>query len=152
MNQAIAPFARAAGPATSPELPLAGGAASGDGALCDALLDSRQRWRDLVTMAADFVFETDAWGRLVFVAPDPAIGWPVGTLLGQPAELLLADADGGATFNPFRITVPVRRRRAWLRRPNRALNGEMPVRLLDTDLGVRQVDDVLGRLEYGLAG
>lgn len=41
---------------------------------------------------------------------------------------------------------------AWLRRPNRALNGEMPVRLLDTDLGVRQVEDVLGRLEYGLVG
>ena len=41
---------------------------------------------------------------------------------------------------------------AWLRRPNRALNGEMPVALLDTDLGVRQVEDVLGRLEYGLVG
>ncbi len=40
----------------------------------------------------------------------------------------------------------------WLRRPNRALNGERPVRLLDTDLGVRQVEDVLGRLEYGLVG
>ena len=34
-----------------------------------ALLDSRQRWRDLVTLAADFAFETDADGRLMFVAP-----------------------------------------------------------------------------------
>ena len=113
MNQAMAPFARVASPpAASPPA----GQKLPDAALCDALLDSRQRWRDLVTMAADFVFETDARGRLVFVAPDPALGWPAGTLLGQPAELLLADSDGAAAFNPFRITAPVRRRRAWLRR------------------------------------
>jgi putative toxin-antitoxin system antitoxin component (TIGR02293 family) len=41
---------------------------------------------------------------------------------------------------------------AWLRRPNRALNGELPIRLLDTDLGARQVEDVLGRIEYGIVG
>jgi putative toxin-antitoxin system antitoxin component (TIGR02293 family) len=41
---------------------------------------------------------------------------------------------------------------AWLRRPNRALNGEPPVRLLGTDIGARQVEDILGRLEHGLVG
>jgi putative toxin-antitoxin system antitoxin component (TIGR02293 family) len=40
----------------------------------------------------------------------------------------------------------------WLRRPNRALNGELPIRLLDTDVGARQVEDVLGRIEYGIVG
>ncbi len=89
-------------------------------ALRDALLDSRQRWRDLVTLAADIAFETDALGRLVFVAPDPVLGWSAGTLLGQTADLLLADAAGDAGFNPFRPTAPVRRRRAWLRRPDGA--------------------------------
>src|SRR5207253_2564161 len=74
-----------------------------------ALLESRQRWRDLVTMAADLAFETDAWGRFTFLAPDPALGWASGTLLGQPAELLLA--DGGAGFNPFRPAAPLKRRR-----------------------------------------
>lgn len=39
---------------------------------------------------------------------------------------------------------------AWLRRPNRALNGELPIRLLDTDVGARQVEDVLGRIEHGI--
>jgi putative toxin-antitoxin system antitoxin component (TIGR02293 family) len=39
---------------------------------------------------------------------------------------------------------------AWLRRPNRALNGELPIRLLDTDVGAQQVEDVLGRLEHGV--
>jgi putative toxin-antitoxin system antitoxin component (TIGR02293 family) len=38
----------------------------------------------------------------------------------------------------------------WLRRPNRALNGEVPLGLLDTDLGARQVEDVLGRIEHGV--
>jgi putative toxin-antitoxin system antitoxin component (TIGR02293 family) len=37
----------------------------------------------------------------------------------------------------------------WLRRPIRALNGEPPLRLLDTEVGARMVEDVLGRLEYG---
>jgi putative toxin-antitoxin system antitoxin component (TIGR02293 family) len=38
----------------------------------------------------------------------------------------------------------------WLARPNRALNGEVPIRLLDTDVGARQVEDILGRIEYGV--
>jgi putative toxin-antitoxin system antitoxin component (TIGR02293 family) len=39
---------------------------------------------------------------------------------------------------------------AWLRRPNRALNGETPLQMTDTEIGTRQVEDVLGRLEYGV--
>lgn len=80
------------------------------------LLDSRQRWRDMVTMTADLAFETDEWGRFVFVTPDPALGWSVNMLLGQPADLLLADTVTG--FNPFRPTAPLRRRRAWIKRPD----------------------------------
>ena len=40
----------------------------------------------------------------------------------------------------------------WLQRPNRALNGELPIRLLDTDVGARQVEDILGRIEHGIVG
>ena len=87
-------------------------------ALRTALLDSRQRWRDLVTLGADLAFETDAWDRFVFIYPDPALGWDAGTLIGQPAELLLADLDGATGFNPFRPTVATRHRRAWLKRPD----------------------------------
>jgi diguanylate cyclase (GGDEF)-like protein len=85
-------------------------------ALTGSLLNSRQRWRDLLTLAADFAFETDAWGRFVLVAPDPALGWPTRTLLGQPAELLLAGTDGVTGTNPFRPTAEMRGRRAWLKR------------------------------------
>jgi putative toxin-antitoxin system antitoxin component (TIGR02293 family) len=40
----------------------------------------------------------------------------------------------------------------WLRRPNRALNSEVPLGLLDTDLGARQIEEVLGRIEHGVVG
>jgi len=38
----------------------------------------------------------------------------------------------------------------WLREPNRALGGEAPLRLLDTEVGARQVETVLGRIEHGV--
>lgn len=38
----------------------------------------------------------------------------------------------------------------WLQRPNRALGGRVPLELLDTDAGSRQVEDVLGRIEHGV--
>src|SRR5579872_6866152 len=37
----------------------------------------------------------------------------------------------------------------WLKRPNRALGGIAPVEALDTELGARQVENVLGRIAYG---
>jgi putative toxin-antitoxin system antitoxin component (TIGR02293 family) len=37
----------------------------------------------------------------------------------------------------------------WLRRPNRALGGIPPVAALDTELGARQVENILGRIAYG---
>ena len=89
--------------------------APADATLRHALLDSRQRWRDLVLTAADIAYETDAAGRFVFIMPDPVLGWPVATLVGQPGELLLAGGVGNG-FDPFRVTAPIRRRRAWLKR------------------------------------
>ena len=38
----------------------------------------------------------------------------------------------------------------WLRTSNRALAGERPLDQLDTDLGAREVEDVLGRIAYGV--
>lgn len=38
----------------------------------------------------------------------------------------------------------------WLHEPNRALGGETPLHLLDTDVGARQVEEILGRIEYGV--
>ena len=38
----------------------------------------------------------------------------------------------------------------WLQTPNRALGGKRPLELFDTDLGLRQVEEVLGRIQSGL--
>lgn len=40
--------------------------------------------------------------------------------------------------------------RRWLRKPNRSLRGKRPLDLLDSDVGIRMVERVLGRLEHGL--
>lgn len=39
---------------------------------------------------------------------------------------------------------------SWLQTPNMVLEGQAPLDLLDTDTGVRRVETVLGRIEYGL--
>ncbi len=39
---------------------------------------------------------------------------------------------------------------AWLQTPNRALGGESPLDQLDTDVGTRTVEDILGRIAYGV--
>jgi putative toxin-antitoxin system antitoxin component (TIGR02293 family) len=38
----------------------------------------------------------------------------------------------------------------WLSTPNRALGGERPLDQLDTDVGARVVEDILGRIAYGV--
>lgn len=38
----------------------------------------------------------------------------------------------------------------WLSRPNRALGGESPLSLLDTDAGTQEVEAILGRIEDGV--
>jgi putative toxin-antitoxin system antitoxin component (TIGR02293 family) len=41
------------------------------------------------------------------------------------------------------------RARRWLKRPNRALGGLAPVAAIDTEVGARQVENILGRAAYG---
>ena len=106
---------------------LAPGGAPGDidaAGIASALVESRERWRALGTIAADFAWETDAAGRLTFIAPLDVLGWPATALLGQPAARLIApvlvsapdamDTAPAALANPFVATVPVRRRPVWL--------------------------------------
>lgn len=37
----------------------------------------------------------------------------------------------------------------WLKRPNRGLGNELPIKLLDTDIGTQQVEQELRQIEYG---
>ena len=38
----------------------------------------------------------------------------------------------------------------WLRSPNRALNGETPLVMSKTEIGAREVENLIGRLEHGV--
>ena len=37
----------------------------------------------------------------------------------------------------------------WLKRPNRALGGKIPLEVIDTEPGARTVENILGRIAYG---
>jgi len=39
---------------------------------------------------------------------------------------------------------------SWLRRPQRALGGAIPIELASTDIGTRAVEALLGRMEHGV--
>jgi putative toxin-antitoxin system antitoxin component (TIGR02293 family) len=41
--------------------------------------------------------------------------------------------------------------RRWLCRPTTALNGEEPLKLLNTDAGAQLVEDLLIRIDHGIA-
>lgn len=81
------------------------------------------------------------WGRLRAGAS--------GALLSPAASDRLLRArrvldQAGAVFEDERDTV------RWLSLPNDALSGESPLSLLDTDAGVRLVEVVLTRVEFGV--
>ncbi len=69
-------------------------------------------------IAADLLFETDRAGRLTFLAPDSALGWPAADLLGSGTRVLLAEPDepgqNGAP-DPFQCDMPLKNRQVWLR-------------------------------------
>lgn len=81
--------------------------------LHEVLLDSRQRWRAFVAIAAELAFEADADGRLTFVSPDAVLGHEAAMLLGQPLAVLLAGRD--AALPDAGPLPPMRQRPTWMR-------------------------------------
>jgi len=85
--------------------------------LAPALIESRQRWRDLALLGADLVFETDAAGQFaLFECGATATGvlapWHAPAWVGRAAtDLLLTDSA-----DPFALRAVARDFRAWLRR------------------------------------
>ena len=85
-----------------------------DRSLQAALLESRQRYKDLVEIAGDFAWETDSDGCLVFVSPRGALGYAAAELIGRRAASLLAEGEDDAAG--FAAREPVENLRLWLRR------------------------------------
>jgi putative toxin-antitoxin system antitoxin component (TIGR02293 family) len=86
------------------------------------------------------------------------IGIPKRTLtrrLQQHSRLTAAESDRAVRLAQVYSTAAEtlgdgRKAAAWLKTPNRALRGGRPLDQLDTDPGVREVEDVLGRIAYGV--
>ena len=81
---------------------LIGRDVSVDRNLRSALVDSRERYRDLVEISADLAWETDVQGRFTFVSPHGGIGWTAADLIGRRAEGFLITPPGVTVDSPFR--------------------------------------------------
>lgn len=82
---------------------------------------------------------------------------PERTLTRRRQEQRLRPAESDRLFRVTRIAVQAEqvlgstdKAARWLHAENRALGGQTPLGLLDTDLGSRQVEEVLGRIEHGV--
>jgi putative toxin-antitoxin system antitoxin component (TIGR02293 family) len=86
------------------------------------------------------------------------LGIPQRTLtrrLSQRSRLTVAESDRTVRLarvyaNAVEMIGDEKKAVEWLRTPNRALGGEIPLDQLDTDLGARTVEDILGRIAYGV--
>ena len=86
------------------------------------------------------------------------LGIPQRTLTRRLSQaLLLTPAESDRTVRMARIYANAvemigdeEKATEWLSTPNRALGGERPLNQLDTDMGARMVEDILGRIAYGV--
>jgi len=85
--------------------------------LRSALIESRQRYKDLVEINSDFTWEVRADGSFAFVSPRGAMGYAAKEIVGTEAALLLADTDD-RTPVPFVSKKPLDNVETWLRRKN----------------------------------
>lgn len=83
--------------------------------LREALIESRQRFKELVETASDFVWETSPDGVFTFVSSKGALGFEADELIGKyPASLLFDTAETDFTL-PFRATREMEEVELWFR-------------------------------------
>lgn len=81
--------------------------------LRQVLAESRQRFKDLVDISADFAWEVDGEGRFAFVSPHGALGFSAEDLVGRVARALpIAESDDLAPL--FEPKVPFSGQELWL--------------------------------------
>lgn len=115
--------------------------------LTQALMQSRQLFKDLVTCSTDFAWETKADGSFGFVSPRGALGFSARELEGTPARNLLADDTPDTprpALLPFEAETPMEAAEIFLRRKDGSVGcfevSCLPVRdAKGTWLGVRGV-------------
>ncbi len=80
------------------------------------LVESRQRYKDLVEISTDFAWETGPDGAFVFVSPRGALGHGADQLVGHPPGEFIVDQPGVDGLIPFRSDKPVEDAEVWMRR------------------------------------
>lgn len=81
--------------------------------LTNALVDSRQMFKDLVNCSTDFAWETDKNGKFIYVSPRGILGYTAFELNGKlSGDLIIGDRDN----SPFTTTRKVEEIELWLRR------------------------------------
>ncbi len=80
-----------------------------------ALVDSRQRFKDLVEIFSDFAWETDLPGAFTFVSPSGALGYSAEALVGMSARDLLYHRSAIPSRFAFEARDIVERTEQWLR-------------------------------------
>ncbi len=89
---------------------------SRDHALRDALVDSRRRYKDLVEISSDFVWETGADGNFAFVSPGGAIGYAPDDMIGRHPVSFVPDTMPTESALPFLATNRITDVDIWFRR------------------------------------
>ncbi len=97
-----------------------------------ALIQSRQRFKDLVELSGDFAWETDKSGRFTYAISEGNLGYEAEDLLGKESDGFLLEAEGSS---PFATKVPLQNGKLRLRRADggTALLTVKAVPILDAD-------------------
>ena len=85
-----------------------------------------------------------------------ALGLSIRTIARRKREQRLSPDDSNKLVRLARIAAQacqvlggVEKASRWLKSENRALGNQVPLYLLDTEIGARQIEEVLGRIEHG---
>lgn len=102
----------------------------------------------------------EALSRHVALSPQrvtAVLGIPARTIARRKAAGALTPQESDRLYRLARVVSQacetlgsLDKARAWLAAPNRATGGEAPIDLLDTEIGARQVEEILVRVDHGI--
>lgn len=82
--------------------------------LRSALVESRQRYKDLVDISSDFAWEVGADGRFVFVSPKGALGYLADELVGRNPADFIAETPMDEGETPFASALAMEDVEVWM--------------------------------------
>jgi diguanylate cyclase (GGDEF)-like protein/PAS domain S-box-containing protein len=86
--------------------------------LRSALMDSRQRFKDLVEISSDFAWEVGADGYFIFVSQRGAVGYEPDDLIKMHCDEFVLKRDKKHSLNPFLSKSKLEREEVWVLRPD----------------------------------